>query len=128
MHLVEIYCPTTQFIVHEMERDYSGWFVKYRVDLHEVGLAFPDMLQRLSWDLTCCSFAILSLIRREEDEGSFLVLHVPGKILRYNLADKSFKELCDVAPEHCDSNGMIEDSIRYFWFHAFQYIETLSCV
>ncbi|GFY84402.1 hypothetical protein Acr_03g0011760 [Actinidia rufa] len=46
-----------------------------------------------------------------EKDKSFLVLHVPGKILRYNLADKSFKELYDVAPEHCDSNGMIEDSI-----------------
>ncbi|XP_057477011.1 F-box protein At5g07610-like isoform X2 [Actinidia eriantha] len=119
LHLVEIYGPTTQFVVHEMERDYSGWFVKYHVDLHEVGLAFPDMLRRLSWDLTCCSFAILSLIRREEDVGSFLVLHVPGKILRYNLADKNFKELRDVGPEHCDSNGMIEDSIRLvesiFW-------------
>ncbi|KAL6989450.1 hypothetical protein U1Q18_015199 [Sarracenia purpurea var. burkii] len=128
LHLVEFYVPTTRFDVYEMERDYSGWSVKYRVDLGEVGAAFPDMMQRFPWEPMYYSFAILSVVRGEEEEGSFLVLHVPGKVVRYSLVDKSFEELCDVAPEHCDSNGMIEDSLRYFWFHAFQFIETLSSI
>lgn len=128
LHLVEIYDARTQFCVYEMEADYSGWFVKYSVDLHEVGIAFPEMMQRLSWDPMYYSFAILAIVREEEDERSFLVLHVPGKIVRYNLVDKSFEKIGDVAPEHCDSSGMIEDALRYFFFHVFQYIETVSCI
>ncbi|KAF7148014.1 hypothetical protein RHSIM_Rhsim03G0162000 [Rhododendron simsii] len=127
LHLVEIYGARAQFCVYEMEADYSGWFVKYNVDLHEVGIAFPEMMQRLSWDPMYYSFAILAIVREEEDdERSFLVLHVPGKIVRYNLVNKSFEKIGDVDPEHCDSSGMIEDALRYFWFHAFQYIETVS--
>lgn len=128
LHLVEIYVATTQFRVYEMEGDYSGWFVKYHVDLHEVGIAFPKMMQRLLWDPMYYSFAILAIVREEEDDRSFMVLHVPGEIVRYNLVDKSFAKICDVAPENCDSNGMIEDALRYFYFHAFQYIETVTCI
>ncbi|KAF5952367.1 hypothetical protein HYC85_010311 [Camellia sinensis] len=96
---------------------------------HLVGVAFPQMMQRLSWDPMYYSFAILSLVREEkDDEDSFMVLHVPGKILRYNLGDKSFEKICDAGDEHCDGNGMIGDSLMYFWFHSFQYIEFVSCI
>ncbi|GMP23910.1 hypothetical protein CsSME_00001350 [Camellia sinensis var. sinensis] len=129
LHLVIIYGPRIQFDVYEMERDYFGWFVKYCVDLGSVGAAFSQMMQRLSWDPMYYSFAILSLVREEkDDEDSFMVLHVPGKILRYNLGDKSFEKICDVGDAHCDGNGMIEDSLMYFWFHSFQCIEFVSCI
>ncbi|KAF5959111.1 hypothetical protein HYC85_000320 [Camellia sinensis] len=81
-------------------------------------------MQRLSWDPMYYSFSILSLVREEkDDEDSFMVLHVLGKILRYNLGDKSYEKICDVGDEHCDGKGMIEYSLMYFWFHAFHYIE-----
>lgn len=35
LHLVEINGPcTTKFDIYVMERDFSAWFVKYRVDLN----------------------------------------------------------------------------------------------
>lgn len=42
LYLIETYkhC-NTQFEVMEMERDYSGWFVKYNVDLSPVFAALP---------------------------------------------------------------------------------------
>ncbi|KAM7504604.1 hypothetical protein LguiB_003508 [Lonicera macranthoides] len=47
LHLVEIYGPcTTIFNVYEMERDYSGWFVKFRVDLDALMNAFPESISR----------------------------------------------------------------------------------
>ncbi|GMP76398.1 hypothetical protein CsSME_00033090 [Camellia sinensis var. sinensis] len=116
------------FDVYEIERYYSGCFVKYQVDLGSIGDAFPQMMQRLSWNPMYYSFAILSLVREKKDDDSFMVLHVPGKILRNNLGDKGFEKICDVGAEHCDGNGMIEDSFMYFWFHSFQYIESVSCI
>ncbi|CAL5364119.1 unnamed protein product [Camellia sinensis] len=106
LHFVEIYNPRIQFDVYEIERDYSGCFVKYHVDLGSVGAAFPQMMQRLSWNPMYYSFAILSLVREKKDDDSFMVLHIPGKILRYNLGDKSFEKICDVGAEHCDDAGI----------------------
>ncbi|CAL5366786.1 unnamed protein product [Camellia sinensis] len=129
LHFVEIYGPRTQFDVYEIERDYSGCFVKYHVDLGSVRVAFPQMMQRISRDTMYYLFAILSIVReKKDDEDSFMVLHIPGKILRYSLGDESFEKICDVGAEHCDGNGMVEDSFMYSWFHSFQYIESVSCI
>ncbi|KAK1362951.1 hypothetical protein POM88_038512 [Heracleum sosnowskyi] len=39
---------------------------------------------------------VASVIRREKfDEDSFLVLELPGKIIRYNLVDGSFKVIME---------------------------------
>ncbi|XP_015873354.3 F-box protein At5g07610 [Ziziphus jujuba] len=43
LHLVGIYdSPSTHINVYEMERDYSGWSVRFRVDLAQVLAAFSD--------------------------------------------------------------------------------------
>ncbi|CAL5322919.1 unnamed protein product [Camellia sinensis] len=99
LHLIEIYGPhTAQFNVYEMERDYCGWFVKYRVDIDAIPNAFPEMIRSSldPSDLHYYQFVILDLIREENDDESFLVLHIPGKVIRYNFRDKSFRELFDV--------------------------------
>ncbi|THF94268.1 hypothetical protein TEA_011494 [Camellia sinensis var. sinensis] len=99
LHLIEIYGPhTTQFNVYKMERDYCGWFVKYRVDIDAIPNAFPEMIHSSldPSDLYYYQFVILDLIREENDEESFLVLYIPGKVIRYNFRDKSFRELFDV--------------------------------
>lgn len=47
MHLARVYwrCQT-KFDVLEMGRNYSGWFVKYHVDLvHDPPIPIPDLLQ-----------------------------------------------------------------------------------
>ncbi|KAF5932781.1 hypothetical protein HYC85_028952 [Camellia sinensis] len=99
LHLIEIYGPrTTQFNVYAMERDYRGWFVKYRVDIDAIPNAFLEMIRSSldPSDLHYYQFVILGLIREEKDEESFLVLHIPGKVIRYNFRNKSFRELFDI--------------------------------
>ncbi|XP_028091412.1 uncharacterized protein LOC114291744 [Camellia sinensis] len=84
LHLIEIYGPrTTQFNVYAMERDYRGWFVKYRVDIDAIPNAFLEMIRSSldPSDLHYYQFVILGLIREEKDEESFLVLHIPGKVI-----------------------------------------------
>lgn len=45
LHLIEINnAPATRFSVYEMEMDYSGWFVKYHVDLGIVMETFPEAI------------------------------------------------------------------------------------
>ncbi|XP_019200197.1 PREDICTED: F-box protein At5g07610-like [Ipomoea nil] len=130
LHLIDIHGPkTTQFKVYEMERDYSGWFVKYQVDIENVMNAFPESISKnleIS-DKFYYKFLTASIVRYEEndeeDEDSFLVLSVPGKVLRYNFSDNSFAVLRDFG---CDE--LFGNSLMLGWFDCFQYIESFSCV
>ncbi|CAK9184525.1 unnamed protein product, partial [Ilex paraguariensis] len=123
LHLIESYGPpTTQFNVYEMAKDYSGWSVKYLVDLDPVMDAFPESIV----GLLDYKFLIISFLRRNSDEESFLVLGIPGKAIRYNFSDKTFKKLCDVPRDHL--NFELDHAPMFGWYNAFQYIESLSCV
>ncbi|XP_004297976.1 PREDICTED: F-box protein At5g07610-like [Fragaria vesca subsp. vesca] len=83
------------FDVMEMERDYSGWFVKYHVDLNPVSTALPR------------SNALLILYlsqeqekdAKEEDFSCILWLHMPGKVMSYNLKNNNFETSVELADE-----------------------------
>ncbi|GER29579.1 F-box family protein [Striga asiatica] len=105
-HLHYIYVRL-QFKVYEMRRDYSEWFVKYEVNL------FPLLKE---------AFSILCVVRGEKEEGSFLVVQIPGKAVRYNIVCGTF----DVLYEFAGVNS--PGRLRYSGVDAFQYVETLCCV
>ncbi|KAK1399683.1 F-box domain [Heracleum sosnowskyi] len=113
-HLVEgNYDYNRSFNVHEMAIDYSGWFIKYKVDLSALANAFPEMMKKNRF--FGYTVKIISLVRRgkeeEEEDGSFLVLEIPGgKIIRYNLVDKSAMKLWEFAPGHKFYN---DDCLRH---------------
>lgn len=116
LHVIEFYPQDTRVDVYEMKNDYSGWFVKYKVDLSPVCQVFPEM----SADNHLVY--ILSLITREKfEEDPFLVFQIPNKVIRYNLMDRSFKSIWDFPTPHpvTSTPG---------GFKAFQYCESLSNV
>ncbi|CAK9182730.1 unnamed protein product, partial [Ilex paraguariensis] len=127
LHLIENYGPPTiHFIVYEMGRNYSGWFVKYVVDLDPVMKAFPESMNRGvgSSDLNYYMFLILTLTRMGNDEESFLLFTLPAKAMRYNLSDKTFEKAFDF------EEGRVRREIFPIvpWNDAFPYIESLACV
>lgn len=116
LHLVEAYDRTHRVDVYELERDYSGWFSKFSVDLDAVGVPRDN------------PFGILCVVRMERDEESLLVLHVPGKILRCTIfGDGTLNKICDVAiPSRFHSGGCINPiESRLTYCRSFQYIESL---
>ncbi|KAL3521386.1 hypothetical protein ACH5RR_019535 [Cinchona calisaya] len=126
LHLIQMYgCPNIEFTVFEMMRDCSGWFVKNVVDLSAVTSAFPGMIRtELSpYDDDSCVYSVLSIIRGEKEEDAFLVLHIPGKAIRYNLVSQTFEKLCDF--EGADEE---EGYLRFEGVGAYQYIESLCGV
>lgn len=128
LHVTEVCQYATSLTVYEMKSDYSGWFVKYRIDLDPIAKVFPEMTKHmsLSYDKTDYAVAVLSLIRRENfREDSFLVLEIPGKAIRYNLVDGSFKLIWDFG---------VALNIKYnidLWtlgrFKVFPYLESVLC-
>ncbi|XP_004306405.1 PREDICTED: F-box protein At5g07610-like [Fragaria vesca subsp. vesca] len=86
LHLIDIYKPClTKFQVFEMPRDYSGWFVKYDVELD------PECFCGRIRNLDYTTIDILLLDENEEEGSSSMLLHLPGEVLTCNLKSKSFK-------------------------------------
>ncbi|XP_031281986.1 F-box protein At5g07610-like isoform X1 [Pistacia vera] len=123
LHLIEIYSlRDVIFDVYEMERDYSGWVMKYHVDLREVAIAFPEMVRSyIGLGNYYEKYSILCVVREEKDEDSYMVIHVPKKAIRYNFKDRTFKKLHDFEPG-------FDDTIQHNCFSAFQYTESLAHV
>ncbi|GKV05140.1 hypothetical protein SLEP1_g17182 [Rubroshorea leprosula] len=108
---------SSNFIVFEMNRDYSGWFVKHQLNINTILPAFPDIAERYhGFDNVCISILLVVEI---EGEGMKLVMYIhgePGKVISYSFGDNAFKKLCDFG---CYSGVP--------WWNAFKYIETSSC-
>ncbi|KAH9678706.1 F-box protein [Citrus sinensis] len=115
-----------KFNVYEMKRDYSGWFVKYHVNLDALINAFPEIdasLDDFQQPSAYHEYSILGIIREANDEQSYMVLHIRGKAIRYNLNDKTFTKICDFDPGHEVING---SQLKFEWSHAYHYIEILA--
>ncbi|KAK2653404.1 hypothetical protein Ddye_013260 [Dipteronia dyeriana] len=138
LHLVEIH-GTTKFDVHEMETDYSRWFMKYQVDLNSIIIAFPRMIARglNPSDRYYYKLVVLSIIREVDDGESYMVLQIPNKAIRYNLNNKTFNKIFDFPSrrEGVESHPASQDfechlgRMIHNWFaHPYQHIETLVCI
>lgn len=112
---------TSSFNVYEVARDYSGWFVKYQVDLNAISSVFPEIIKYRYNRCIGYTLNILSLVRsgkEEEEDGSFLVVEIPGgKVVCYNFMDKSVEKLWEFTPigyKFYDEDGLRRDCVSAF--------------
>lgn len=128
LNLIEVYGPSaTQFNVLEMSKDYSSWFVRYTVDLRGVVDNFPEMILNCFDTISSPSYAfvVVSLVQQDHgEEEPSLLLHIPGKIISYNLRDKTFKKMCDFSIHGPETRV----SYQFALLDCYQYIETLARV
>ncbi|KAI3744049.1 hypothetical protein L1987_57121 [Smallanthus sonchifolius] len=84
--------------VYEMLIDYSGWFVKYQVELDELPSAFPKMIHSYRDPSSPYYYElnVFDVVRCENKEDTFMVVRIPEKLISYNIHDKSFKEISDL--------------------------------
>ncbi|XP_010050919.1 F-box protein At5g07610 [Eucalyptus grandis] len=125
LHFFEIYgSRTAQFKIFELEKDYSGWFVKYHVELDSIVSAFPEVVRNyMDPDyMNYYAFVMLHLVREGNNEESSLLVHLPGKILTYNVGDKTFRKLYEIPADQSNGYG----SLQYGWLDAYEFIETLA--
>ncbi|GJU18675.1 F-box protein-like protein [Tanacetum coccineum] len=110
-----------KFNVYEIDKDYSGWTLKYRVDLNQVMVGFLDPLQ---------SFVIHCLVLGEKEEDAFIVLEVPGKAIKLNIASDTFQELCDLDVSPPFRFSVADDGFSKVgrWPGAFLFFESLAPV
>nr|GFC49678.1 hypothetical protein [Tanacetum cinerariifolium] len=77
---IDILPSSMEFDVYEMYRDYSGWLLKYHVDLNSVTREFPDMTEvpHTFWFVRPEPlFVIHCLVLGENEEDAYVVLELP---------------------------------------------------
>lgn len=126
---IDVPSLSIEFDVYEMNRDYSGWLVKYHVDLNQVMKKYPET-SLMSYFGPGQSFVIHCLVLGEKEENSFLVLEVCGKAIRYNIALKTCEELCDLDVSHSFRMSVADDGFSKVgrWPGAFLFFESLIYV
>ncbi|KAL3650399.1 hypothetical protein CASFOL_006802 [Castilleja foliolosa] len=138
LHFVDAHRELDEFNVYEMKRDYSEWFVKYKVSVSEIRRDYSEwfinrkldasnviMNRILSFLKNKVCVRVYAVVRGKNDEDSFLVIET-GKIAtatkglriaRYNIEQKT-----------CETLGDCDFDLTYCSRHAFQYIESICSV
>ncbi|XP_071715268.1 F-box protein At5g07610-like [Rutidosis leptorrhynchoides] len=78
--------------IHELKRDYSGWFVKYHVELDQLCASFPKLVNpNFAREY---KFRVLSIVLDEKEDGeSFFILAIGRIAIRFNLVTNTFYQL-----------------------------------
>ncbi|XP_058225733.1 F-box protein At5g07610-like [Rhododendron vialii] len=108
------YCPS-EFSILELEKDYSGWVVKCRVNLRPLISEFPEMESRSHKNSN--SYSVLHAVEGENGSDFALLLATPRRIISYNLKYKTWNVLRDL---------MLRESKKIcLKSYAFPFMETL---
>ncbi|KAF7819219.1 F-box protein [Senna tora] len=120
--IVDTQCLKTLPMPKAIKYDFSGWFVRYRVDLTPMHAAFPELV----WNdpEKVHAFSVLGVFQHPKEEDSNVVLFVDGRAMSFNLASHASRKLCDLEPGF----KMAGAALDYEGRDAYLYFENLSCV
>lgn len=116
--------------IYEMNGDYSGWFLKYSIDLNDIGCLFPDMVGHVEVHTQFFEdgysvhlskyflYSILSVVGSEDGQSLEVILSIPNKIISYNPKENSARVLL------CLGDNM--NTLDYRWRDVYQLKDTLS--
>ncbi|KAK9698805.1 hypothetical protein RND81_08G132200 [Saponaria officinalis] len=87
--------------VFEMKVDYTGWFLKTRIDLQALAMNFPVIARRSNNPNPLFGryeADILALVQHhDDDDDDFeVILSIPGEVISYDNIKKSATKLCDL--------------------------------
>ncbi|OIT26467.1 PREDICTED: F-box protein At5g07610-like [Nicotiana attenuata] len=105
--------------VMELQKDYSGWSLKYRIDIGYLGRGIGGNADGIKVDVLC-------LVEANGEGKTMLIVSAQGRILSYDIVDRTFEEVCNVSNFASVKQDPLE--YKYKWGQAFQHFETLACV
>ncbi|GKA13505.1 F-box protein-like protein isoform X1, partial [Tanacetum coccineum] len=91
--------------VCEMRNEYSGWSVKYIVNLN-------DIMNPLS-ETWRAYYSVWGIVLGAKEEDSFIVMEVLGKVVQYKFMSKTVRTLCDIGSMR-PSRGSVHQFIASF--------------
>nr|GEW10983.1 hypothetical protein [Tanacetum cinerariifolium] len=94
------YLCSCQLRISEMRNVYSGWLVKYLVNLDDLMLPHPS-----TWGIHS---SVLCIVLGEREEDSFMVIESDGKVLQYKIVLNTVHMLFDFGSTPRESFPFIE--------------------
>ncbi|XP_071707590.1 F-box protein At5g07610-like [Rutidosis leptorrhynchoides] len=122
---IDIFPPlSTMFHVYEMSKDYSGWSIMYQIDIEQVVTTESRFLQ----PSLSKKFLIHCIVLGENEKDSFLVMEVPGKVLRYNFELYTYQVLCKFNAPELSRFSVADDGYSKLgrWPGTFMFYESLA--
>ncbi|KAL3618058.1 hypothetical protein CASFOL_038379 [Castilleja foliolosa] len=137
LHFVDSCRELDDIIVYEMKKDYSEWFVKYKVSFAEIQRDYtewdpyseglmkhkvevPGKQPVYKYKLDARIYTVVRV--KNDEDSSFLVMKNRTRIARYNFKQKNCETLCDL-------KSVVGD--RWFYWGSklpFQCIESICSV
>ncbi|KAJ8436323.1 hypothetical protein Cgig2_005247 [Carnegiea gigantea] len=121
-----LYCVFTMEGLHyyelfEMEKDYSSWFLKSKIELDALAFNFPKMTKEINYQNPRFKYQchVLSVLRGRNGKVVKIILSIPGEIIAYNCKKKTSWKIC---------NSRLKPKDRRLWYgvyDAYEYFETL---
>ncbi|XP_021768513.1 F-box protein At5g07610-like [Chenopodium quinoa] len=111
------------FEIFEMNKDYSRWLFKFRIDLGALARKFPSMARRSLGGYMDSSYEcdVLSVFRGQNKNSHYKVLlSIPGEVIAYNHKMKTSWKVCDLKVR------AEERRVWYRVYSAYEYYETIS--
>ncbi|KAL2933973.1 hypothetical protein RDABS01_017092 [Bienertia sinuspersici] len=119
------------FTLFQMEDDYSGWFMKYFVDLDVLASSFPSMARNFYNTPIFCRFYecnVLCVVDNNTGKGNNengqlnLVVSIPGEIVYFNPCTNVSNKIAQlmVCP--------FDESVWFRDFFVHEYVETICAV
>lgn len=117
-----------EFDAFEMERDFSQWNWKERLNLGDAVKVFPEL--ELGCVEHCPGFSGVCFIQSEKEEEPKVVLWADGKIICFDFKKGTWNKLYDLGSGIKIGSLYLgeNDHLHYERFHAYQYFETLCCL
>ncbi|GJT53655.1 hypothetical protein Tco_0988709 [Tanacetum coccineum] len=100
------YIGSSEFTIYE--KGCYVWLIKYLVDANDFRSPLPEgwSIQSIIW----------SILLGEQEEDSFLVINLSGKVVEYNLISKTLREIFDIGSSQVADdylNGFIPPFAMY---------------
>ncbi|GJT74239.1 hypothetical protein Tco_1040964 [Tanacetum coccineum] len=95
------YIGSREFTIYEMRKGCSVWSNKYLIDTDDFMSPLPE-----GWSIRSI---VWSIVLREREEDSFLVINLSGKVVEYSLISKTLRQIYDMG-----SNQVADDYLDGF--------------
>ncbi|XP_021856554.2 F-box protein At5g07610 isoform X1 [Spinacia oleracea] len=124
-----LYCMFTMEGLHyyelfEMEKDYSSWVFKSKVELNVMASQFPNMDMGIDYHHPQFMYQcqVLSVFRGHNGEVIEVIMSIPGEVIAYDCKSKKSRQICK------SKESGKEREIWYGVYQVFEYYESISPV
>ncbi|CDP16132.1 unnamed protein product [Coffea canephora] len=113
--------------VYSLKRDYSGWVVKYSIDVASLVTFYPSMVVEEESNEKHFDLHMPCFVVDEKEKKAMPVILLRCKVISYDISDMTVEELAEIDSSHLE-HAFSFRAPKYCLVDAVQHTETLACI